>query len=236
MILGGLQKTTLVDFPGRIACTVFTVGCNFRCPFCHNKDLVGGDKNRLEIIKEEDFFEFLKKRKKVLEGVCITGGEPTLQKDLFAFCRKIKSMGLDLKLDTNGSNPEIVKKLIENKMVDYVAIDFKTEWNSYPDLAGVEVEVEKVQETMKYVMRSVPAYCIRTTHVPTMHSDAVLKKMAVWLLNASKDNSDLVWILQKFRPINCLDVEYEKIEAWSDEEMKNMTRELRKKFAFVRLG
>jgi len=228
--------STLVDFPGRIACTVFTVGCNFRCPFCHNKDLVEVDKSRLEIIKEKDFFEFLKKRKKVLEGVCITGGEPTLQKDLFVFCEKIKKTGLDLKLDTNGSNPKIVKKLIKKKMVDCVAIDFKTEWNSYSGLARVRVDVEKVQETMKYVMRSAPEYCIRTTHVPTIHSDAVLEKMAVWLLNTSKKNSGLIWVLQKFKPNNCLDTDYEKIEAWSDEKMEKMVKRLRRKFGFVKLG
>jgi len=236
MILGGLQKTTLVDFPGKIACTVFTVGCNFRCPFCHNRDLALGNIGLLQKLEEREFFEFLKRRKKVLDGVCISGGEPTLQKDIFVFCRKIKGMGLSLKLDTNGSKPETVKKLIKEKMVDYVAIDFKTEWNNYSDLAGVEVEVERVQETMKYVMGSGLEYCIRTTHVPTMHSDAVLERMANWLLSTSKGGSSLVWVLQKFRPNVCLDPEYEKIKPWSDEKMKNMVERLRKKFAFVRQG
>lgn len=236
MILGGLQKTTLVDFPGKVACTVFTVGCNFRCPFCHNRDLALGNIDLLQKLEEREFFEFLKKRKKVLDGVCISGGELTLQKDIFVFCKKIKDMGLSLKLDTNGSKPEIVKKLIEEKMVDYVAIDFKTEWNNYSDLAGVEVEVERVQETMRYVMGSGLEYCIRTTHIPTMHSDVVLERMANWLLSASKGGSGLVWVLQKFRPNACLDPEYEKIKPWSDEKMKKMVKRLRKKFSFVRFS
>ena len=116
MLIGGLQKTTLIDFPGRVACTVFTIGCNFRCPFCHNKDLITlqDHKNKgLKRIKEKEFFEFLNKRKKILDGVCITGGEPCINQDLPQFCKKIKDLGLEVKVDTNGSRHEMIKKLSE---------------------------------------------------------------------------------------------------------------------------
>ena len=114
MIIKGLQKTTLIDFPGRVGCTLFTDGCNFRCGFCQNPDLIISNP-RLPVIPEKEIFAFLESRKKWLNGVCITGGEPTLQKDLPEFCRKIKSMGFEVKLDSNGSNPETLKKLIKEK-------------------------------------------------------------------------------------------------------------------------
>ena len=126
MQIGGLQKLTLIDYPGKVACTVFCVGCNFRCPWCYNPELVLPEKIKKQpIILEENFFKFLKSRKGLIEGVVISGGEPTIHKDLPKFCKKIKVLGYLIKLDTNGSNPEVLKKLIKNKLIDYVAMDIK---------------------------------------------------------------------------------------------------------------
>ncbi len=234
MILGGLQKTSLVDFPGRVACTVFTVGCNFRCPYCHNKDLVDIDESKLEMISEESFFEFLKKREKILDGVCITGGEPTLQKDLGLFLKKIKDLGLEVKVDSNGTNPLVIKNLCKKDLVDFLAIDYKTEWNKYSELVGVDL-VEKVKDTFEFLMGWDKEWEIRTTVVPGVHDVDLLKKMGEGLLTISKGNKKLRWYLQKFLPSNCLDEKFLKIETWSDEEFEEMFKKVRKEFDFVRL-
>src|SRR3989339_39398 len=124
MIIAGLQKTTLIDYPGKVACTVFLAGCNFRCPWCYSPELVLSEEIRkLSKISRKDFFKFLKSRKGLLDGVVICGGEPTINKDLPDFIKQIKKLGYLVKLDTNGSNPEILKKLIKQKLIDYVAMD-----------------------------------------------------------------------------------------------------------------
>ena len=129
MILKGIQKTTLLDFPTKVACTVFTAGCNFRCPFCHNASLVV-DVDNSGTVNIDEFFAHLRKRRGILDGVCITGGEPLLQKDISEFIAKIKELGYAVKLDTNGSRPEILRELIDRSLVDYVAMPFSTASNS----------------------------------------------------------------------------------------------------------
>src|SRR3989338_3543069 len=141
----GLQKTTLVDFPTYIASTIFISSCNFKCGFCYNVDLVN-DQKKLPIISEEEILQFLEKRKNVLDGVCITGGEPTLYKNLKNFIKKIKEIGYKIKLDTNGTNPLLLKELIDEKLVDYVAMDIKSSKEKYNKAAGVPVDMKKVQE------------------------------------------------------------------------------------------
>lgn len=143
MKIGGLQKLTLLDYPGKTAATVFTIGCNFRCPFCHNADLVipsspSSSFGITPTISEKDFFSFLQKRKGLLDGICITGGEPTLQYDLASFCNAIKREGFLVKLDTNGANPEIVQDLIENSLIDYVALDVKNSPERYRETCGLQ--------------------------------------------------------------------------------------------------
>jgi len=136
MIIGGLQKTTLADYPGKVVCTIFTVGCNFVCPFCHNKDLLSQksfEKSDYQRIAEKEFFAFLESRKNILDGVCITGGEPTLQPDLISFCQKIKDKNLLIKLDTNGSRPEVIADLIAADLVDFIAMDIKSSFPKYFD-------------------------------------------------------------------------------------------------------
>lgn len=215
MILGGLQKTTLIDFPGRLACTVFTVGCNFRCPFCHNRDLVTGKAPRLDL---KEFFAFLKKRQKILDGVCITGGEPCLQEDIEDFCRRIKKFGLKVKLDTNGSFPKKLKSLINSKLIDYVAMDIKTTFEDYAKAINAKCRISNIKSSIKLILKSGLEYQFRTTLVPGIHDKKVIKKMAKQLKVLGVRSLSL----QNFRPKNCLDPEFEKKEPFSEEEFKEL--------------
>lgn len=227
MLLGGLQKTSLIDFPGRVACTVFVVGCNFRCPFCHNRDLVSLKefrKSKLELLKEEDFFRFLEKRKGILDGVCITGGEPTLQKDLLGFCQRIKDLGFKVKLDTNGSQPEVLKKLMKKGVVDFIAMDVKTNFSAYDKAAGVKVQAEKVKRSIKLILKSGLEYELRTTIVPGVHDQVGLVRLAKEL---KKLDNELVWIWQQFRAKNCLDPVYLKKKPYKEEKMRGFLREVK---------
>ena len=169
MRLGGLQKLTLLDYPGLVACTVFTVGCNMRCPFCQNASLV----NRIEeenLLPEEEFFSFLKKRQGILDGVCITGGEPTLQPDLKEFIAKIKSMGYKVKLDTNGSFPDKVKEILDSGNVDFVAMDLKNTLDRYAETVGVPgFDTSKIVESIRIIKESGVEYEFRTTVVSPLH-------------------------------------------------------------------
>ena len=169
MRLGGLQKLTLLDYPGLVACTVFTVGCNMRCPFCQNASLV----NRIEeenLLPEEEFFSFLKKRQGILDGVCITGGEPTLQPDLNDFIAKIKSMGFKVKLDTNGSFPDKVKEILDSGNVDFVAMDLKNTLDRYAETVGIPgFDTSKILESINIIRSSGVEYEFRTTVVSPLH-------------------------------------------------------------------
>ncbi|MBR2006068.1 MAG: anaerobic ribonucleoside-triphosphate reductase activating protein [Thermoguttaceae bacterium] len=157
MLIKGLQKLTLLDYPGKMACTVFTAGCNFRCPFCHNASLVTNiDEER---ISEEDFFSFLQKRQGIIEGVCVTGGEPTLQPDLKEFLKKIKDLGYSVKLDTNGYRPEVLKDVVNSGLVDYVAMDIKNSQAKYASTCGLDnLDIAKINESVQFLM-SVPSTC-----------------------------------------------------------------------------
>jgi len=166
MVFGGIQKLTLLDFPGKVACTVFTVGCNFRCPFCHNGSLVEGEP--FEHIADETVLDLLKKRQGILEGVCITGGEPLLQPELPDFLRKVKALGYPVKLDTNGSFPEKLKALVHEGLVDYVAMDIKNCPDRYAETAGVD-DV-KVDESIDFLLSGKVDYEFRTTVVEEFHT------------------------------------------------------------------
>ena len=184
MKISGLQKLTLLDFPGRMACTVFTYGCNFRCPFCHNALLVTEENSNN--ISEDEFFSFLKKRQGILDGVCISGGEPTLQKDLAEFIGKIKALGYSVKLDTNGSNPTILKKLIDEKLLDYVAMDIKNSPEKYSSTCGCEVDIAHIKESISIIKESDIDHEFRTTTVKEYHSAEDFDAIAEWIQGDSK--------------------------------------------------
>lgn len=168
MCIVGLQKLTLLDYPGRVACTVFLQGCNFKCPFCYNSSLIDSTDNNF--LSTNDFFDFLDKRKKVLDGVAITGGEPLLNPSIKDFIKKIKEKGFLVKLDTNGSNPSLLKELIEENLVDYVAMDIKNTFEKYPLTTGVNVEIENIKNSIFLLINSSIDYEFRTTVVKEFHN------------------------------------------------------------------
>ena len=176
----GLQKMTLLDYPGKIACTVFLGGCNFRCPFCHNSELFMGKPEKL--MEDEEFFKFLSTRKGLLDGVCVSGGEPTLYKDLPAFLERIKEMGFLTKLDTNGYRPAIVKQLVAEGLVDYIAMDVKNSPAMYAQTVGLEkLDLAAIEESLRFLIDGTVDYELRTTLVAQLHSEASIQDMGVWL-------------------------------------------------------
>ena len=181
MLLRGLQKTTLLDFPGKVACTVFTGGCNFRCPFCHNASLIENLPND-ERLSEENFFAFLAKRKGLTDGVCITGGEPLLQKDILPFVERIKSMGYLVKVDTNGSYPDALATLISHSLVDYVAMDIKNAKDAYLQTAGARADIlPAIERSVALLKEGRVPYEFRTTVVRGYHDEAEMEKIGAWL-------------------------------------------------------
>ena len=185
MIIKGLQKTTLLDFPGKVACTVFTAGCNFKCPFCHNASLVISP-DTSDTISEEEIFAFLKKRRGILDGVCITGGEPLLQRDIEDFIKKIRELGLAVKLDTNGAYPERLRSIIDNGLVDYVAMDIKNSKEKYALTAGADVDIEKISESVRILMESDVEYEFRTTVARELHSPEDIQSIGEWIAGADR--------------------------------------------------
>ena len=176
----GLQKMTLLDFPGKIACTVFLGGCNFRCPFCHNSELFMGKPEKL--MEDEEFFRFLSTRKGLLDGVCVSGGEPTLYKNLPEFLEKIKEMGFLVKLDTNGYRPEVLKALVAQGLVDYVAMDVKNSPAMYAQTVGLEnMNLSAIEESLRFLIGGGVDYELRTTLVKPFHDCASIQDMGVWL-------------------------------------------------------
>lgn len=176
----GLQKMTLLDFPGKIACTVFLGGCNFRCPFCHNSELFMGKPEKL--MEDEEFFAFLKSRRGLLDGVCVSGGEPTLYKTLPDFLAKIKEMGFLVKLDTNGYRPEVLKALVQQGLVDYVAMDVKNSPAMYAQTVGLEkMELSSIEESLRFLIGGELPYELRTTLVRQLHDAASIQDMGAWL-------------------------------------------------------
>ena len=169
MKICGLQKVTLLDFPGHVACTVFLGGCNFNCPFCYNASLIGSV-DAEELMKHDEFFEYLEKRKGILDGVAITGGEPLLHTEIIEFIKKIKNLGYKVKLDTNGSFPHILEKIISNKLVDYVAMDIKNTIDKYELTIGCMVNKEDIKKSINLLINSDIEYEFRTTIVKDYHN------------------------------------------------------------------
>ena len=168
MNIAGVQKVTLLDYPGKVACEIFTQGCNFECPFCQNSSLI--PITNTGEFSEEEIFEYLNLRKNILDGVVITGGEPTVQKDLKSFIKKIKDLGLLVKLDTNGGNPKVLQELIDEKLVDYVAMDIKNIFNKYNITAGKKINLDNIKKSIEILKASKIDYEFRTTIIKEMHS------------------------------------------------------------------
>lgn len=168
MNIAGVQKVTLLDYPGKVACEIFTQGCNFECPFCQNSSLI--PITNTGEFSEEEIFEYLNLRKNILDGVVITGGEPTVQKDLKGFIKKIKDLGLLVKLDTNGGNPKVLQELIDEDLVDYVAMDIKNIFNKYNITAGKKINLDNIKKSIEILKASKIDYEFRTTIIKEMHS------------------------------------------------------------------
>lgn len=168
MNIAGVQKVTLLDYPGKVACEIFTQGCNFECPFCQNSSLI--PITNTGEFSEEEIFEYLNLRKNILDGVVITGGEPTVQKDLKSFIKKIKDLGLLVKLDTNGGNPKVLQELIDEDLVDYVAMDIKNIFNKYNITAGKRINLDNIKKSIEILKASKIDYEFRTTIIKEMHS------------------------------------------------------------------
>lgn len=185
MQIHGLNKTTLLDYPGLVACTIFTGNCNFRCPFCQNSDLVL-DPSSQPLISEEDVYSHLEKRKNIVKGVCITGGEPTLQKDLKEFIKKLRTYDVKIKLDTNGYRPEVIKELTDEGLLDYIAMDIKSSLSGYSKAAGIVIDTEKIKESIEIIENCGVDYEFRTTVVKELHDEKTFKDIAVLLKDAKR--------------------------------------------------
>lgn len=222
MIIKGLQKTTLLDFPGKLACTIFTAGCNFRCPFCHNSSLVvrAGE---VDEIPMESFLSYISKRKGLLDGVAITGGEPLLNPDIDELMRKIRAEGLLIKLDTNGAYPDRLEALLDEGLVDYVAMDIKNTKEKYALTAGLDesFDISTVERSIDVIMKKAPDYEFRTTVVRELHTPEDLVAISEWITDAKN------YFLQKY--VDSGDILAEGFSAYSDGEMLDILGKVREK-------
>ncbi|MDP2909607.1 MAG: anaerobic ribonucleoside-triphosphate reductase activating protein [bacterium] len=215
MIIGGLQKTTLIDYPGKVAATVFLAGCNFRCPWCYSSELVLPEKiGKQPRISEEEFFGFLESKKGLLDGLVICGGEPTINSGLPDFIKKIKDMGFLVKLDTNGSNPQVLKDLVNRNLIDYVAVDIK-----FSDDARNKESVEFLKNSKKIDFE------FRTTVVPGIHKKEDFVKIAEQI-----GGSNVKYYLQSFRAEKTLNPEFENIKPYPDSYLKEIRDEVKNYF------
>ncbi|MDP3043165.1 MAG: anaerobic ribonucleoside-triphosphate reductase activating protein [bacterium] len=251
MIIGGLQKFSMLDYPGHLSAIIFTQGCNFNCQFCYNPMLVAWSitgkfkqKGHSPIIKEDGLFVFLKSRIGKLEAVVITGGEPTMQPDLPDFLAKIKKLGYLVKLDTNGSNPKMIKNLIDKKLIDYIAMDIKAPKDKYKKIIGKPIDFAKIKKSVKIIMESPPRqageagpprlgeagglqYEFRTTAVPGLLDKNDIIKIAKTIKGAR------VWYLQRFKSnVGLLNKKLQGIKPFTEAEMKEM-RKLAEKYVKI---
>ncbi len=219
--IGGFQKLTLLDYPGKVAAMVFTIGCNMRCPFCHNYELVEDADKIKDLFDPEEVIDYLKKRKGVLDGLVITGGEPTLQRGLKDFIKEVKEeTGLLVKLDSNGLNPTILKELIDEKLVDYVAMDIKNDFENYGTITGIaNLPTNRIQESINILEESDIEYEFRTTVIKDFHTLDKLKN----IVNFIKKDSN--YFLQQF--IISENVPNKNLKYYTDEELINIGEELK---------
>lgn len=231
MLIGGLQKFTTLDYPEKIAATIFTVGCNFRCPYCHNIELVkSGAFDQKNSIPEEYVLEFLKGRKGDLDGICISGGEPTLQPDLIDFIRKVKKMNFLVKLDTNGSNPKIVQKILDENLLDYIAIDVKTAFSKYELVKASSAIALNVLESINIITEKGGALELRTTIVPEIVDASDFDE----IIKAFNEKNEKIlknlfrYTLQNFRPQRTLEKSFASIEPYPEQVFVSISDQLKK--------
>ena len=221
MLISGLQKLTLLDYPGHVACTVFTAGCNFRCPFCHNAPLVLPERIEGDPDGEQTVLQFLRKRQGILDGVAITGGEPLLQRDLPDFLRKIRALGYQIKLDTNGSFPDRLIALVEESLVDRVAMDVKNSPALYAKTAGLrDLDLAAVERSKDFLLEGHVDYEFRTTVVKGLHTAESLKEAAAWIRGAKE------YYLQQFKDSGDI-IAIEGLGAFSGAEMRALAEQIR---------
>ncbi len=221
MIISGIQKFTLLDFPGKIACILFTGGCNFRCGFCHNPEFVLPEelaKISKSFIPEQAALNFLRQRVGMLDGVVVTGGEPTILPDLEAFIVKVRNLGFSVKLDTNGNKPDVLCTLVEKGLVEYVAMDVKTSLSEYQALVGQWADQKKIEESIEFLKRGMVEYEFRTTLVREVHTKEILEAMRETLRGAKRLS------LQSFRSDITLDPLFRQYHPFSPEEMQDIAR------------
>ncbi len=227
MIVHGLQKLTLLDYPGKVACTLFTGNCNFSCPFCQNSGLVLHPQEE-NVIADEDLWAFLDRRKGILDGVCVSGGEPTLQTDLADFLYRLKEMGYLVKIDSNGQKPDVLKKLVGEQLVDYIAMDVKNCKERYGETVGISgFSVDKVSESIAFLLEGNVDYEFRTTVCRELHSRENLRELVEWIAPCRR------YYLQQYKESD--NVIRPGFTAYSDDEMKEIADELREKLACVTL-
>lgn len=225
MYLAALQKVSLLDFPDKISAVVFTAGCNFSCPYCHNRQLVLPSEFPT-LLPEEEVLAYLFQRRSLLDGVVITGGEPCLHKDLDSLLRKIKDLGLLIKLDTNGSFPEVLANLVEGDLVDYVAIDVKGPLNEdYRQFCYDGLVFSSVLESLRFLDSSNIDFELRTTVVPSLHDQTSLLKMGKQLDSVFLNRKPF-WFIQSFEPKNCLNNEFSNMSPFKPGELHAILREV----------
>jgi len=204
MIIGGWRKVSLIDYPGKVSCVLFVSGCNFTCPYCHNPQLVKGGWLRSTVIGEQTVYDFLKERKGFLYGVVVSGGEPTIRQDLISLCKKVKQIGYPIKLDTNGSRPQVIKQLVEEDLIDYIAMDIKTDPFLYSPLIKKGQSPNHILASIQIIMESALAYEFRTTCVKPFVDAKIIRNIVKIIEGA------MLYALQPFNNSKVLHPEFFK--------------------------
>ncbi|MCX5850402.1 MAG: anaerobic ribonucleoside-triphosphate reductase activating protein [Deltaproteobacteria bacterium] len=226
MKIGGLQKVSLIDYPGLICAIIFVQGCNFKCPYCHNPELV--DPHLFKpCIKENEVLDFLNTRKGKLDAVTITGGEPTIQDDLEHFIKQIRKMGFAVKLDTNGSQPKIIKTLLDNKLLDFIAMDIKAPLEKYKNIVKVTVNANLIKESIRLILKAKIPYEFRTTVVESQLEEKDILQIAKLIFGAKS------YFLQKFVPVKVLEKKFLNEKSFPDEKFQEIKKHLENKIRSI---
>ena len=230
MKIAGLQKLTLIDYPGKVACTIFLFGCNFKCGFCHNPELVISNKAPAGF--DEDYIlDFLKERRKYLDAVCITGGETLIHPELPEFLKKIKNLDYTVKIDTNGSNSNLLLLTINKKLVDYIAMDIKSDKDNYNIITNSNVDINNIENSIKIISDSGLNYEFRTTVIKGYHDKEKMIEIAKWINNITR-KKPVKYAIQNFTPRKdgLLDESFENIEPFTDNELEELKENVKDYF------